>query len=221
MSDGCVCSLSPLDDGICGHAEECQRTVDDAITESVSEAVLLDCLQEAGATPHEAQDYITQFTAHRVIHEPGSSNISGQLLMGPDGDGLNPINTATTIAWALLQAKVNHLWPNASQTAIASPGGSLSDELANLGLPSSKEAISASVLAKAPHLVRLSDPTATDPPSWEDTRSSFSLQSSAFSGYSHQQGSICSGWWPSPLDCSAEDSSWLVCWFQETLFFNG
>ena len=78
MSDGPVRSPSPVDNAIHARAEECQRIVDNALTEFVSGAVLLERLKEAGATPDEAQDYITQFTARGTIQESGSSNTRGQ-----------------------------------------------------------------------------------------------------------------------------------------------
>src|ERR1700733_10590614 len=56
--------------------------------------------------------------------------------MQVDASAPNPVDNAMSIAWALLRAKVNHL---------------------------TKGAILASVLAKAPHLAKLCDPTATDP----------------------------------------------------------
>ena len=163
MSDVPFLSPSPVDEAIRARAEECQRIVDEAISESVSGPTFLERLKGAGATPDEARDYIEQFTARRRIQESGSSNTGGQPPGQPDSDAPNPIDAATSIAWAFLRAKVNHLQSNSSQ-ATAAPGGSLSDELANLlGLPSSKGAIPSSVLAKAPHLAKLSDPTASDP----------------------------------------------------------
>jgi hypothetical protein len=109
----------------------------------------------------------------------GSANAglpSGQ----PDLSVPNPADIATSIAWALLHAKVDHFQGASSQTATTS-GGSLSDELANLlGLSSVKGAIPASVLTKAPHLSKLSDSMATDPhlEKTQDLLSVYSLQSS-------------------------------------------
>jgi hypothetical protein len=85
-----------------------------------------------------------------------------QLPAQTDAGGLDPVDTATSIAWALLRAKVEHFQSNSSQVATP-PGSSLSDELASLlGLPSAKGAIPASVLAKVPHLAKLCDPSTTD-----------------------------------------------------------
>ena len=163
MSNVPFCSPSPVDEAIHAHAKECQRIVDEAISESVSGLTFLECLKGAGTTPDEAQDYIEQFTACRRIQVSGSSNTGGQPPGQPNSDAPNLIDAAMSIAWAFLHAKVNHLQSNSSQ-ATAAPSSSLSDELANLlGLPSSKGAIPSSILAKAPHLAKLSDPTASDP----------------------------------------------------------
>jgi hypothetical protein len=134
--------------------------VDDAISGSISGPSFLERLKDAGATPNEAKDYIDQYTQrHRNQETTGSNNA-----IPPPGQPVaNPVDTATSIAWALLRAKVNHFQGGISQTA-ANSGASLSDELANLfGLSNAKGAIPASVLAKAPHLSKLSDSSTTDP----------------------------------------------------------
>jgi hypothetical protein len=75
----------------------------------------------------------------------------------------SPIVIAMLIAWALLCAKAHHVQPTSSHVIVTSDG-SLADELASLlGLSSAKGTISASVLAKALHLSKLSDLTATNP----------------------------------------------------------
>jgi len=159
-------SPSPLaDETIRARAEECQRIVDEAISMFITGPAFLDRLKAAGATPDEARDYIEQYTQQRRDQDvAGSANADGEPpLAQPGGDDPDPADTATLVAWALLRAKVNHFQPTSSQSA-ATAGGSLTDELASLlGLSSAKGAIPASVLAKAPHLSKLSDPTATDP----------------------------------------------------------
>ena len=125
-------------------------------------------LKDAGASPDEAHDYIQQFTEPRRNQETielantGQSG-GGQAVGRPDANSSNSVDMATTIAWALLWAKVNHLHSSSSQ-ATASPGMSLSDELASLlGISSVRGTIPASMLTKAPHLARLSESTTTDP----------------------------------------------------------
>jgi hypothetical protein len=167
MSDVPSRGASPaasLNDAVQLRAEECQRIVEEAISESLSGPVFLERLKETGATPDEVRDYIEQFTQRRTNQEAPTGNAGGgQPLAQADASIPNPVDTATSIAWALLRAKVNHFQSTSSQAA-AAPGGSLSDELAGLlGLSSTKGAIPASVLAKAPHLAKLCDPTATDP----------------------------------------------------------
>jgi hypothetical protein len=125
-------------------------------------------LKEAGATPDEACNYIQKFTDQRRNQETvelanAAQSGGGQPVAHPDANSSNPVDTATMIAWALLWAKVNHLQSSSLQ-ATAGLSMSLSDELASLlGLSGAKGAIPASVLAKAPHLARLSDFMATDP----------------------------------------------------------
>ena len=75
----------------------------------------------------------------------------------------SPVDVATSIAWALLRAKVDHLQsPSSGVARIADR--TLSDELSTLlSLSTGKGAIPASVLAKAPHLAKLSAPVMSDP----------------------------------------------------------
>jgi hypothetical protein len=155
----------PADETIRARAEECQRIVDEAISTFISGPAFLDRLKVAGATPDEARDYVEQYTHRRRDQDAaGLANAHGEpALAQPGGDDPDPANIATLVAWALLRAKVNHFQPTSSQSA-ATAGGFLTEELAGLlGLSSTKGAIPASVLAKAPHLFKLSDPTATDP----------------------------------------------------------
>ena len=134
--------------------------MDDTISESISGLVFLVPLKDAGATPDEAKDYIEQYALHqRNQGSAGSGLPSGQ----PNTNVTNLVDTATSIAWALLHAKVNHFQGASSQLATTSDG-SLSKNLTNLlGLSSAKGAIPASILAKVPHLSMLSVSTATDP----------------------------------------------------------
>jgi hypothetical protein len=168
------------EDAIRARAEECQKIVDDAISESISGPAFLQRLKDAGATPDEARDYIDQYTQRRRDQEVAGSANAGLPSGQPDPSIPNPIDIATSIAWASLRAKVNHFQGASSQMATTS-GGSLTDELASLlGLSSAKGAIPASVLAKAPHLSKLSDSTATDPhlEKTQDLLSVYSPQSS-------------------------------------------
>jgi hypothetical protein len=155
--------LAQTEDTVRACAEECQRIVDDAISNSISGPAFLARLKDAGATADEARDYIKQYTQRRRGQEaerPGNVDPpSGQI----NPSAPNPIDTATSIAWALLRAKVDHFQAASSRMATTSDG-SLSDALENLlGLSSVKGAIPVSMLAKAPHLSKLSDSTATDP----------------------------------------------------------
>jgi hypothetical protein len=152
-----------IENTVRARAEECQRIVDDVISNSISGPAFLARLKDARATADEARDYIEQYTQRRRGQEaerPGNADPpSGQI----DPSAPNLIDTATSIAWALLHAKVDHFQAASSQMATTSDG-SLSDALENLlGLSSVKGAIPVSMLAKAPHLSKLSDSTATDP----------------------------------------------------------
>jgi hypothetical protein len=152
------------EDAIRARAEECQKIVDDAISGFISGPAFLERLKGAGATPNEARDYIEQYTQCRRDQEAaGPANAGEGPSAQPDSNDPNPVDTATSIAWALLHAKVNH-FQSAPPQATTMSSSSLSDALASLlGLSSAKGTIPASVLAKAPHLSKLSDPTATDP----------------------------------------------------------
>jgi hypothetical protein len=141
----------------------------------------LERLKGAGATTEEARDYIDQYSQRRRDREAaGAADEGDQPPDQPNLDNPNSIDTATLVAWALLRAKVSHFQPSSPQATLT-PGNSLSDELASLlRLSGSKGAIPASVLAKAPHLSKLSDPTATDPhlKKSQDLLSVYSPQSS-------------------------------------------
>jgi hypothetical protein len=171
------------EDTVRARAEECQRIVDEAISNLTPGPAFLEQLKGTGATPEEARDYIEQYAQRRRVQETARSTDEGGLPPAstqPNSNVPNPVDTATSIAWALLRAKVNHFQSTSSQ-ASSFPSGSLSDELASLlGLSSSKGSIPASVLAKAPHLSKLSDPTATDPhlEKTQDLLSVYSPQSS-------------------------------------------
>jgi hypothetical protein len=169
-------------EAIRAHAEACQRIVEEAITGFMSGPTFLDRLKEAGATTEEARDYIEQYTQRRRDREAAGAGDEQQPPAGdqPNSDDPNPLDIATLLAWALLRARVNHFQPTSPQ-ATSSPGSSLPDELASLlGLSSAKGTIPTSVLAKVPHLLKLSDPTATDPhlEKTQDLLSVFSPQSS-------------------------------------------
>ena len=152
-NDSRFCSGSPLAatndtyDTICAYTEECQRIVDEAILKFISGLAFLEWLEGAGVTPNEAWHYIEQYTQHRRDQEVTESADDPSASVQPDLNVANLVDTATSIAWALLCAMVNHFQLTSSQ-ATSIPGNSLSDELASLlGLSSSKGAIPASVLS--------------------------------------------------------------------------
>ena len=160
----------------------CQRIVEEAITGFMSGLTFLGHLKEAGATTEEARDHINQYTQCRRDQEAAGAGNEQQPPASdqPNSDDPDPLNTATSLAWALLHARVNHLQPSSPQ-ATSTPDSSLPDELASLfRLSSTKGAISTSVLTKAPHLSKLSDPTATNPhlEKTQDLLSVYSPQSS-------------------------------------------
>lgn len=98
----------------------------------------------------------------------------------PTAPAPSQLDAATSVAWALLRAKVDRL-PSIAPNITAVRNNTISDEIANLlGISGAKGAIPASVLAKAPHLSKLSDPTATDPhlEKTQDLLSVYSPQSS-------------------------------------------
>ena len=172
-------------------AEECQRIVDKSISGFISGPAFIERLKGAGATPDESQDYIEQYSQCRRDQDTAGMNTGGPFDQ-PDLNAPNPVDTATSIAWALLCAKVNH-FQSAPPHAAATSKGSLSDELASLlGLSSSKSTIPASVLTKAPHLSKLSDLTATNP-HLEKTQELLSVYSPQASQDIHQSCADCQG----------------------------
>ena len=65
MPDALVHETSPvvsIDNTIQAQAEEFQRIVDEAILESLTGPIFFEHLKGAGASPNEAQDYISQFS---------------------------------------------------------------------------------------------------------------------------------------------------------------
>ena len=107
MSDAPVCDASPevlIDNTVQAQAEEFQRIVDEAISESHTRPTFLECLKAAGATPDEAQDYISQFSQHRKeCKATGATNAGrGQPPGQVDTNALSPVDVATLITWALL-----------------------------------------------------------------------------------------------------------------------
>ncbi|KAF8234176.1 hypothetical protein L208DRAFT_1394512 [Tricholoma matsutake] len=104
---------------ICARAEECQRIVDDAVSCSIPGPAFLACLKDAGATTDEARDYIEQYAQRRRGPETERPVDAGPSVP-------NPVDTATSIAWALLRAKVDHFQGASPQMATTS-GSSLSD----------------------------------------------------------------------------------------------
>ena len=144
-------------------AEEFQRIMDEAISGLFTGPIFLESLKAAGATPDEAQDYISQFSQCRREHDGtmGTSSEEAQPAT-VETNVPSPVDVATSIAWVLLRAKVDHL-QSPSSGAARIRDGSLSEELsALLGLSTGKGAIPASVLAKAPHLAKLSAPAVSD-----------------------------------------------------------
>ncbi|KAF8228041.1 hypothetical protein L208DRAFT_265141 [Tricholoma matsutake] len=166
MSDALVRETSPvgsIDNTVQARAEEFQQIVDEAVSESFTGPIFLERLKAAGATPDEAQDYIAQLNQRRREHGTATASGSGGAQPGlADANMPSPVDVATSIAWALLWAKVEHLQSPSSGAARVADG-TLSDELSTLlGLSTGKGAIPASVLAKAPHLAKLSAPVVSD-----------------------------------------------------------
>lgn len=98
----------------------------------------------------------------------------------PTAPAPSQLDAATSVTWALLRAKVDCL-PLIAPNITAVRNNTISDEIANLlGISGAKGAIPASVLTKAPDLLKLSDPTATDP-HLEKTQDLLSVYSPQFS----------------------------------------
>jgi hypothetical protein len=133
--------------------ENCQRLVEAAVSGRTSVDAFLDFLNETGVSPEEAQDYVDQvFQRHSQQGAPGPPPLPADQALAPP----NPINAADALAWAVLQAKFNQLQGIGSHPAPSPSSTLLTDEVANfLGIPNSKGAIPAAVLAKAPHLAEL------------------------------------------------------------------
>ena len=82
--------------------------MDDAISHSTPGPAFLARLKDAGATPDEARDYIGQYAQRRRGPETEGQADAGQPSGQTNPIVPNPVDTATSIAWALLHAKVDH-----------------------------------------------------------------------------------------------------------------
>lgn len=135
MSDALVRETSPvgsIDNTVQARAEEFQQIVDEAVSESFTGPIFLERLKAAGATPDEAQDYIAQLNQRRREHGTATASGSGGAQPGlADANMPSPVDVATSIAWALLWAKVEHLQSPSSGAARVADG-TLSDELSTL-----------------------------------------------------------------------------------------
>lgn len=80
--------------------------MDDAISESYTRPTFLERLKAAGATPNEAQDYISQFSQCGREHEAsGATNAGGaqpQAAGQVDANTPSLVDIAMTISWVLL-----------------------------------------------------------------------------------------------------------------------
>jgi len=170
----------------------CQRLVDEAVTGNLSGLTFLKHLHNTGATPKEAKDYIAQLTQCQKQQWPTvCSNSEAPGLTATTRP--SQLEVATAVAWAVLHARLDHLDLSTSQTMTTPNTTLLSDEFTDLlGISVTKGSIPASVLAKAPHLSKLSDCTRTDPhlKKTQELLSVYSPQS--VQDMPHQQGSICS-----------------------------
>lgn len=150
-------------DVICARAEACQKLVDDAVARTISGPDFLEGLKATGATPNEARDYIGQFSECRRQAVTKLVNSGEARLPTTMASAQSQIDAAMSVTWALLRAKIGHSQSMGFQVTPIHDE-SLPDEIANLlGLSNSKGAIPVSILAKAPHLSKLSDPLVTDP----------------------------------------------------------
>jgi len=153
--------------------------VDEAVAGNLSGPTFLKNLHDTGATPEEAKDYIAQLTQCHKQQQPTVCGNSGA--PGPTTtSGPSQLEVATAIAWAMLCARLDHLDLSTSENVTAPNTALLSNEIADLlGISITKGFIPASVLAKAPHLSKISDLTSTDP-HLEKTQELLSLYSPQF-----------------------------------------
>ena len=143
--------------------EACQKLVDDAVAGKISGPTFLESLRNANATPDEVKDFITQLTQRRKQQHSTSSRINGSQGQ-TTATTPNQLDAATAVAWAVLRARLDHLQTGTPQSATVPDTALLSDDIADLlGISTTKGSIPASVLAKAPHLSKLSDSTKSDP----------------------------------------------------------
>jgi hypothetical protein len=161
-------ATSPDPDLIQIRTTSCQRLVNEAVSGSLPGGSFLTRLRETGISDAEAQDYIDQVMQRRDQQRA--------LPPGPQGDphsppgteeahgAPNPADAASSLAWAVLRAKVDQIEGLGSRAPQTSSPSFITDEIANLlGLPNAKGTLPPSVLAKAPHLVELSVASAADP----------------------------------------------------------
>lgn len=129
----------------------------------ISGPTFLEYLCDAGATPDEVKDFIVQFTQRwKQQHATGSR--TNKALGQPTTAIPNQLDAATAVAWAILRVRLDHLQTGTSQSATVPDTVLLPDDIADLlGISTTKGSIPALVLAKAPHLSKLSDSTKLDP----------------------------------------------------------
>lgn len=145
--------------------EACQRIIDDAMSGLLSGETFITKLRETGITAEEAEDFINQLEQRQAQQgtNPDSEPRPSSPIPNSVRDNPNPVNTADSLAWAVLRAKVDQLRGNDSENSRRIPNGLISNEMANLfGLSPSEGSIPASVLAKAPYLANLSDGGVSD-----------------------------------------------------------
>ena len=165
-------------------AEACQKIIDDSFEGKVPVHVVVNSLEQAGASPEEAQDYLKQLaertaTRDRVGNERQDGEAERNRSREATPDGLNDDEAdefrqrrdalkeqqhirdeerlkkaADDAAWALLRSKAAML-----QSLLPGPQSSDPAEqlalLLGLNSPSSTSSLPASVLAAAPHLTKL------------------------------------------------------------------
>lgn len=135
----------------------CQCLVKDVVSGCTSVDSFLDLLNDTGVSPKEAQDYVDQVL--QCQSQQGALGLPPQTqdnypVVGA-GEPPNPVNAANTLTWAVLRAKVNQLQGIGTHPILPS-SSHLANEVADfLGIPNTKGAIPAVVLAKAPHLADL------------------------------------------------------------------
>jgi hypothetical protein len=147
---------SPRDEsnleGVRVRAETFRKLLDQVRNGRLEVGALLQRLQEAGASPAEARDYLEQAREHFRHECPDRNPETSHTDAEPDGLGLEPDQAADAVIWAQLQQRLSDI-ARAPEAGPSAPSLGLGDlaKIFDLAKPR-PAAIPPEVLAEAPHL---------------------------------------------------------------------